>query len=81
MMMKTDTLSLDNKQKLENLSIFLKELRRNFGYRQSDVSNDLNIHRNTIGRIENANNFTIKHLLELAEYYGIPAHELLQEAE
>ncbi len=79
--MKSDTLSSDNKQKLENLSIFLKELRRNFGYRQSDVSHDLNIHRNTIGRIENAHNFTIKHLLELADYYGIPAHELLQEIE
>ncbi len=77
--MKTNTISCHDK--LKNLSVFLKELRINFGYTQDEVTMESNMHRNTLIRIENGHNFTIKHLLKLAEYYGIPAHELLQEVE
>ena len=80
-MMKTNDISTTNKEKLENLGILLRELRRNFGYTQSEVAQDLNIHRNTLGRIENSKNFTIKHLMELSEYYNIPIHEILHDVE
>ena len=81
MMMKQTSNSPTKINKLNNMSIFLRELRINFGYTQEEVSEKLNMHRNTLVRIENSHNFTIKQLLELSDFYEMPVHELLQVIE
>ena len=80
-MMKQTSNSPTKINKLKNLSVFIRELRINFGYTQEEVSKELNMHRNTLVRIENSRNFTIKQLLELSDFYEIPVYELLQDIE
>jgi transcriptional regulator with XRE-family HTH domain len=35
------------------------------------------LHRNTLLRVENSQNYTIKTLLKLADYYGIQPSEIM----
>ena len=73
--------------RLQRLSTNLRELRLCNGKTQREVCNDmdvdLNLHLNTLIRIENsrktsnAKNFTIISLFRLADYYGIPIGQLL----
>lgn len=63
-------------KRLENISIFLKELRFNTGMTQKELSQEMNLHRNTIIRAENANNLTLISIFELADAHGISVSEL-----
>lgn len=64
-----------NRQKLCELTTFLRELRVNHGYTQQEVSQEIKVHRNSISRIETNHNFTVLRLYELAEFYDIPIVE------
>ena len=64
-----------NEQKLCDLSSFLREFRINSGYTQKEVSEGINVHRNSISRIETNHNFSVQRLYELAEFYNIPLVE------
>lgn len=66
-----------HKKQLDSLSTYLRELRYSEGLTQIQVSNELDLHHNTILRAENGKNMTILTLFELADFYEIPPSELL----
>jgi len=65
-----------NLQRLQQISIYLRELRLNSGYTQKMVCDEIDLHYNSLVRMENSKNFTILSLFELAEYYDIPISEI-----
>lgn len=65
--------------KLQRLSSLLKEYRKNNGYSQMELSEYLNIHRNTLSRAENGKNITLLSLLELADTLEIDLLELFAD--
>jgi transcriptional regulator with XRE-family HTH domain len=68
-----------NQKRLERLSLFIKELRNSECLTQEEVSEETQLHRNTVVRIENSQNFTILTLFQLADFYDLPASELLND--
>jgi len=69
----------ENRQRLIELSTFLKELRINSGMTQQELGNDLNLHRNSISHAENYHNITLLTLFQLADAYEIRLSELFQD--
>lgn len=63
-------------QKLNSLSQVLVECRFNENQSQMDVSDDIDIHRNTIVRAENGKNITLVSLFMLADYYEMSISDL-----
>ncbi len=68
-------------KRLEYLSTFLRELRINEGMTQKELSQQMNLHRNTIIRAENAKNLTLLSLFELADALDISPKELFLDIE
>jgi transcriptional regulator with XRE-family HTH domain len=68
-----------NHQRMLELSIFLRELRLNLGYTQSEVAREINLSRNSISKIERMGFFRIQHLYLLADFYEIPINELFMD--
>jgi transcriptional regulator with XRE-family HTH domain len=68
-----------NHQRMLELSIFLRELRINSGYTQSQVADEINLSRNSISKIERMGFFRIQHLFLLADFYEIPINELFMD--
>lgn len=68
-------------RRLNYISLFLKNIRINDGLSQQDVSDQCNLHRNSIHRVENAQNITVLTLLELCEAYNLPLAEMFMEIE
>jgi DNA-binding XRE family transcriptional regulator len=68
----------ENRQKLLELSTFLREYRINSGYTQAQVSN---LHRNTMIRIENSHNFNVISLFKLADFYNISISQIFLNIE
>lgn len=66
-----------HQKRLEILSAYIRELRFGEGMTQNLVGQEIDLHLNSIIRIENSKNFTILTLFELADYYEIPASEIL----
>ena len=73
------SLTDQNRKRLEYLSTFLRELRLNEGMTQKELSQNLNLHRNTIIRVENNHNITILTVFELADALNISLSELFQD--
>ena len=67
--------------KLHRLSSLIKEYRINNGYSQVELSEHLNIHRNTLSRAENGKNITLLSLFELADTLEIDLAELFVDIE
>jgi len=67
--------------KLQHLSNLIREYRLNNGYSQLELSEYLNIHRNTLSRAENGKNITLLSLLELADTLEINLAELFVDIE
>jgi len=70
-------ISSDHQRRLENIGCYLCELRFSEGLTQKEVGTELNLHTNSISRIENGHNMTLISILELCYFYGIPPSELL----
>jgi transcriptional regulator with XRE-family HTH domain len=68
-----------NRQRLLELSTFLRELRINSGYTQAQVSDEIHLSRNSISKIERMGYFRIQHLFLLADFYEIPIHDLFMD--
>jgi transcriptional regulator with XRE-family HTH domain len=79
--MQRNPLTEENLNRLKYLGTFLRELRINAGYRQSDVSDAINLSRNSISRIEHSHNFSVIHLFELADFYDLPVSEIMIDIE
>lgn len=79
--MQSKPISEYQKKRLEHLSTFIRELRFNLGMTQKELSQNLNLHRNTIIRAENAKNLTILSIFELADALEISPKELFSIVE
>jgi transcriptional regulator with XRE-family HTH domain len=79
--MSTKSTSEQNLKRLEYLSIYLRELRFNQGMTQAELSQQMNLHKNTILRAENARNLTLLSVFELADALDISPNELFQDIE
>lgn len=67
----------DHHQKqLEVISTYLRELRFSEGLTQTELSEQVNLHRNTIHRAENGGNTTLLTIFELADALDINPAEL-----
>lgn len=75
--MKKKPVSETNKRRLKVLSLYLHELRLNGSLTQNELSQSLNLHRNTIIRAENAQNMTLLTFFEMADALDISPKELL----
>lgn len=74
-----DFKSIDNHERLTAISNFVKGYRINSGITQKELSQQSNLHRNTIIRAENAKNMTLISLFELADALDISPKELFQD--
>ena len=72
-------LTHQNHQRMLTLSIFLRELRINSGYTQSQVADEIHLSRTSISKIERMGFFRIQHLFLLADFYEIPINELFMD--
>ena len=79
--MKIKPVSEQNSKRLDYLSTFLRELRFNEGLTQKELSQNINLHRNTILRAENAQNLTLLSIFELADALNININQLFQDIE
>ena len=77
--MKKKSVSPTNKKRLDALAIYLHELRLAESMTQYELSQSLNLHRNTIIHAENAKNLTLLTVFELADVFGISVSELFQD--
>ena len=68
-------------KRLNAIGTFLRELRFNVGMSQQELSQNLNLHRNTIQRGENAQNLTLLSIFELADALNININQLFQDIE
>ena len=69
-------ITVQNHNRMLELSIFLRELRINSGYTQAQVASQIKLSRNSISKIERMGFFRIQHLFLLADFYEIPINEL-----
>lgn len=79
--MPRNPLTDQNRKRLEYLGTYLRELRFNEGMTQKELSQNLNLHRNSIIRAENAKNLTLLTVFELADALDISLSELFQDME
>jgi len=68
-----------NHQRMLELSIFLRELRINSGYTQSQVADEINLSRNSISKIERMGFCRIQHVFLLSDFYELPINELFMD--
>jgi transcriptional regulator with XRE-family HTH domain len=72
-------ISTHHLKRLEYLSTFFRELRFAEGMTQYELSQQLNIHRNTIQRAESGKNITLISLFELIDTYEIRPEEVFMD--
>jgi transcriptional regulator with XRE-family HTH domain len=77
--MKHKQLSEINQKRLEVLGQYLRENRFIHGLTLNQVANEINLHKNTIGRAETGHSINLISLFELADYYQIPLTGLLTD--
>lgn len=68
-----------HQKRLEYLSTYLLELRFAEGMTQQELSQHMNLHRNSIIRAENAKNLTLISIFEMADTFDISITELFQD--
>lgn len=68
-----------HKKRLDAISLYLKELRFSNGMTQKELSQELNLNRNTIINAENSKNITIINIMQLADALNISLKDLFAE--
>jgi transcriptional regulator with XRE-family HTH domain len=79
--MSNKPVSEHHRKRLIAISTYLRELRFAGGLTQQELSQNLNLHRNSIARAENAQNMTLLSIFELADALEISLSELFQDIE
>ena len=79
--MKPEPIPEHHQKRLDYLSFYIRELRFAEGITQYELSEKMNLHRNTILRAENAKNLTLISLFELADAMEISLNELFLDME
>jgi|LSQX01.2.fsa_nt_gb DNA-binding XRE family transcriptional regulator len=72
---------ISSHEKLEYIGLLLREVRRQYGYTQEEVAEQVKSHRNSVSRIERGENFTMKLFLDIAQLYDFPISELFSDLE
>lgn len=72
---------LHHLKRLEYISTYFRELRYAEGLTQQELSQYMNLHRNTIVRAENAENITLLSLFELSDALDISIKDLFIDIE
>ena len=72
-------ISQENKKKLEAIAYYFRELRFSEGLTQSEVCENVNLHPNTIARMENGHNMTLLSLFALCDFYGVTLNEIIND--
>ena len=75
----TKPISDQNIRRLEYLSIYLRELRLNEGLTQEELSQQMNLHRNSIIRAENCKNITLLSLFELIDALDVSPEDIFYD--
>jgi transcriptional regulator with XRE-family HTH domain len=75
--MKTRPVSTQHQKQLEIIGLYIKNLRLEENLTQLELSEQLNLHYNTIQRIEKGANTTLITIFELAEFFGLTSAEIL----
>ena len=75
--MKSKPISKQHKKQLEIIGLYFKNLRIEENLSQLELSEQLNLHQNTIQRIEKGANATLLTIFELTGFFGIKPSELL----
>ncbi len=65
-----------HQKRLDYLSTYFRVLRQNDGLSMKDVSEEIDLHLNTIAGVEKSRNFTLLTLFELADFYEIDVEDL-----
>ena len=65
-----------HQKQLETISTYLRELRFSEGLTQTELSQQINLHRNSIQRAEGGKNITLLSIFELADAFNICPSEL-----
>jgi len=68
-----------NSKRLEYIGIFLRNYRLNEGLTQLEVSEEANIHRNTIHHIETGKNVTLTTLFDICDFFDISLADILMD--
>lgn len=71
------TISPEHLKRLSELGVYLRELRFDVNMTQAEVCEELNLHPNSLSRLENGCNFEISTLLLISDFYGVDASTLL----
>lgn len=72
-------ISEEHQKRLDLIASYLRELRFSETLTQKEISSELNLHLNTIIRLENGHNMTLLSLFELCDFYGVTLSEILGE--
>lgn len=70
-----------HQKRLSELGCYFRELRFNENMSQKEVCQGVNLHQNTLQRIENGSNYTLLALFEIADFYSVPISEILSDIE
>lgn len=62
----------EHKKQLNEIASYLKELRFSENRTQAEVCAELDLHENSLSRIENGKNMNLTTLFRLCDYYDIP---------
>ena len=76
--MKKKRIPEHHQKQLDTIGIFIKNIRLGENLSQLELSEQLNLHHNTIQRIEKGANSTLLTLFELADYMGYKPYEILE---
>lgn len=66
-----------HQKQLEAISTYLRELRFSEGLTQSELSQQMNLHRNTIQHAEGGKNMTLLTIFELADAFDISPADII----
>ena len=72
-------ISEEHQKRLDLIALYLRELRFNENLTQKELSDELDLHLNTIIRLENGHNMTITSLFELCDFYGVTLSEIIDD--
>jgi transcriptional regulator with XRE-family HTH domain len=64
---------------LESIGSLIREYRLSNNYSQIELSQNLNVHRNTLSHIENGRNVNLLSLIEIAETLEIDLKDLFSD--
>ena len=72
-------ISEENKKRLDVIASYFRELRFSDGLTQAEVGENVNLHQNTVSRIENGYNMNLISLFELCDFYGVTVSEIIND--